>query len=56
LVVFVFGFAIPYTYNSLALIALDNIYNESQSKYIARWILYGICSVSQIYFFLMEVP
>ena len=56
MIVFVFGFVIPYIYNSLALIALDNIKNESQSQFIARWILYAFCSLSQIYFFMLEVP
>ena len=50
------GFYIPYIYNSLTLIALDKINDESESSFIARWSLYTICIVCQIYFILVEIP
>ena len=53
---FVFGFFVPYVYNCLSLISIDNINDESLSHYILRWILYLICSLTQIYFIRCEIP
>jgi hypothetical protein len=54
LILFVFGFFIPYIYNCLALIDLQDVNEESQVKFICRWVLYSLCSLTQIYFIRIE--
>lgn len=54
MILFVFGFFIPYIYNCLALIDLQDVNEESQVKFIFRWVLYSLCSLTQIYFIRIE--
>ncbi len=54
MILFVFGFFIPYIYNCLALIDLQDVNEESQVKFICRWVLYSLCSLTQIYFIRIE--
>jgi hypothetical protein len=42
LIIYILGFFIPYVYNSLALIAIENTQDETMTHFIFRWLLYAL--------------
>ena len=56
LVIYILGFFIPYVYNSLALISIENLQDETKEHFTLRWILYLLQAAIQIYFLRLEIP
>jgi hypothetical protein len=42
LIIYILGFFIPYVYNSLALIAIENTQDETMAHFVLRWLLYAL--------------